>query len=88
MQESKVNINRIHSLYESLVKRHTSLDSTFHTILNEGMKAFNLSLGIISQIDGDSYALLAVSPEGKDLSAGQVFELKNTYCHRVVSEKK
>ncbi|VXD07143.1 Diguanylate cyclase [Enterobacterales bacterium 8AC] len=88
MQESKININRIHFLYEALVKRHTSLEETYHAILNEGLKAFNLSLGIISQIEGDCYSLLAVSPTGKEISAGMIFELKNTYCQRVVSERR
>lgn len=88
MQESKININRIHSLYEALVKRHTSLDETYHAILNEGLKAFDLSLGIISQIEGESYYLLAVSPTRKEISAGMIFELKNTYCQRVFSERK
>lgn len=88
MQESKININRIHFLYEALVKRHASPEETYHAILNEGLKAFNLSLGIISQIEGDRYFLLAVSPTGKDISAGMFFELKNTYCQRVVSERR
>ncbi|MCB5315113.1 sensor domain-containing diguanylate cyclase [Yersinia intermedia] len=88
MQESKVNINRIHSLYESLVKRHASLEDTYHAILNEGLKAFNLSLGIISQVDGDRYSLLAASPAGKNISAGMTFELKNTYCQLVINERK
>ncbi|WP_337925081.1 diguanylate cyclase [Serratia fonticola] len=88
MQESKININRIHYLYEALVKRHASPEETYHAILNEGLKAFNLSLGIISQIEGDRYFLLAVSPTGKKISAGMIFELKNTYCQRVVSERR
>ncbi len=88
MQESEININRIHFLYEALVKRHASLEETYHAILNEGLKAFDLSLGIISQIKGESYSLLAVSPTGKEISAGMVFELKNTYCQRVFSERR
>lgn len=88
MQESKININRIHFLYEALVKRHASPEETYHAILNEGLKAFNLSLGIISQIEGDRYFLRAVSPTGKDISAGMSFELKSTYCQRVVSERR
>ncbi|SUY95164.1 Signal transduction protein containing GAF and PtsI domains [Citrobacter freundii] len=88
MKGSKININRIHSLYEALARRHVSPEETYHAILTEGLKAFNLSLGIISQIEGDRYTLLAVSPIREDISAGMVFELKNTYCQRVVSEKK
>lgn len=88
MEESKININRIHFLYEALAKRHASPEETYHAILNEGLKAFNLSLGIISQIEGERYSLLAVSPTRGDISAGMVFELKDTYCQRVVSENR
>ncbi|HFO2533866.1 TPA: diguanylate cyclase [Yersinia enterocolitica] len=88
MEENKININRIHFLYEALAKRHASPEETYHAILNKGLKAFNLSLGIISQIEGDRYSLLSVSPTGGDISAGMVFELKNTYCQRVVNENR
>lgn len=88
MKENKMNINRLHFLYEALAKRYSSPEETYHSILNEGLKAFNLSLGIISQIEGDCYSLLAVSPRGGELSVGMVFELKNTYCQRVVDERK
>lgn len=88
MKENKININRIHFLYEALAKRHTSIEETYHAILNEGLKAFNLSLGIISQIENERYSLLAVSPPREDVSAGMVFDLKNTYCQRVVSENR
>lgn len=88
MEENKININRIHFLYEALAKRHASPEETYHAILNEGLKAFKLSLGIISQIEGDRYSLLAVSPTRGDISAGMVFELKDTYCQRVVSENR
>lgn len=88
MNESKININRIHFLYEALARKRVSPENTYHTILNEGLKAFNLSLGIISKIEGDRYSLLAVSPTRENISAGMVFDLKDTYCHRVVSERK
>jgi hypothetical protein len=42
MEENKININRIHFLYEALAKRHASPEETYH-ILNKGLKAFNLS---------------------------------------------
>ncbi|MBC3217247.1 sensor domain-containing diguanylate cyclase [Serratia fonticola] len=88
MSKNKVNTNRIHSLYEALVKRHPSLEATYYAILNEGLKAFNLSLGIISQVEDERYTLLAVSPINKEISPGMIFDLKNTYCQWVVNEKK
>lgn len=75
-KESKININRIHFLYEALARRRASPEETYHAILNQGLKAFNLSLGIISQIERERYSLLAVSPARDDISAGMVFELK------------
>lgn len=61
MPHKNPHINRIHILYKSMVKRYINIDETFRIILDEGLKAFNLSLGIVSQIDGDKYTLLAVS---------------------------
>lgn len=86
--QKKVNTNRIHSLYEALVKRHPSLEATYYAILNEGLKAFNLSLGIISQVEDERYTLLAVSPINQEISQGMIFELKNTHCQWVINEKK
>ena len=88
MKENNVNINRIHFLYEALAKRHASPEDKYLAILNEGLKAFDLSLGIISHIEGERYSLLAVSPTSGDISAGMVFELKNTYCQQVVRERR
>ncbi|EHE8216796.1 diguanylate cyclase [Salmonella enterica] len=82
------NISRIHSLYELLVNRYASPQEAFRAILNKGLKEFNLSLGIISKVERDNYFLLSVLPLDGDLSEGEVFELKKTYCQRVINEKK
>ncbi|MDS7877045.1 sensor domain-containing diguanylate cyclase [Klebsiella pasteurii] len=88
MPHKNPHINRIHILYKSMVKRYINIDETFRIILDEGLKAFNLSLGIVSQIDGDKYTLLAVSGAPDGVYPGLSLQLKNTYCKKVVDEKR
>lgn len=82
------HINRIHILYKMMVKKNISIDETFKTILEEGTKEFNLSLGIVSQINDDKYTLLAVSGAPDGIHTGLVLQLENTYCKKVVDEEK
>ncbi|EPS9631632.1 sensor domain-containing diguanylate cyclase [Klebsiella aerogenes] len=88
MTTRRQHINRIHVLYKSMVKRYVSIDETFKTILEEGVKAFDLSLGIVSQVEDDKYKLLAVSGAPDGVYKGLTLELKNTYCKKVIDDKK
>nr|AFK88893.1 hypothetical protein [Escherichia coli] len=82
------NISRIHSLYELFVNRYTSPQEAYRAILNKGLKAFNLSLGIISKVEGDHYFLLSVFPLNRDISEGQVFELKKPIANALSMKKR
>ncbi|GFM11837.1 hypothetical protein [Enterobacter sp. M4-VN] len=78
--------NRVHSLYEGLVHHSSSIETAFLTLLEEGLKSFNMTLGIISQIVDNRYTLLAVSPSLEGLSPGMTFDLQDTYCQLVVKK--
>jgi diguanylate cyclase (GGDEF)-like protein/PAS domain S-box-containing protein len=87
MMEMKKHANRIHSLYKSIIRRNGPVENIFKTILEEGLKAFDLSLGIISHIEGERYTILAASGTPKEITIGTTLELKNTYCQKVVRER-
>lgn len=85
--DPKSHSDRIHSLYESLVQQRSSLKNTFLRIINEGIKAFNLEIGIISKIEGSRYIIIdIIGYQGID--PGMEFNLADTYCQAVVREQK
>lgn len=86
MSEHHFRTNRLHSLYEALVHHASSPQVAFTTLLKEGLAAFNMTLGIISQIVDNRYTLLAVSPSLEGLSPGTTFDLQDTYCQLVVKK--
>lgn len=88
MEKKAKNINRVHCLYELFTKRHPSLNESYHFILNEGLKAFGLSLGVLSQINGERNTILAVTPKNRFISPGMVFELKKNHYQLVANERK
>ncbi|HDG9789121.1 TPA: diguanylate cyclase [Raoultella ornithinolytica] len=85
--EQKRHSDRIHSLYESLIQRSSNPRNTFSRMINEGIKAFDLEIGIISRIEKVKYTIISTIGH-KDIHPGMVFNLENTYCQTVVAEKK
>ncbi|HBS5979995.1 TPA: diguanylate cyclase [Klebsiella variicola] len=86
MSEHLFRTNRLHTLYEALVHHASSPQVAFITLLEEGLAAFDMKLGIISQIVDNRYTLLAVSPSLEGLSPGMTFDLQDTYCQLVVKK--
>ncbi len=75
-------INRINSL------EFESVEEVLKEFLLVGKKYFQLEYGIVSRVIDDKYVVLsAVSPKD-EIKSGDTYELQNTYCHRVVAEKK
>ncbi|ELV3374584.1 diguanylate cyclase [Enterobacter cloacae] len=87
MSEHLFRTNRLHSLYEALELHASSPQVAFTTLLEEGLAAFDMTLGIISQIVDNRYTLLAVSPSLEGLSPGMTFDLQDTYCQLVVKKR-
>lgn len=85
--KQKRHSGRIHSLYDSLVHRDFHLEDILIRIINEGIKAFDLEIGIISRIENSKYTIIGSSGH-KDIHPGMIFNLENTYCQAVVAEKK
>ncbi|EMN8534223.1 diguanylate cyclase [Enterobacter hormaechei] len=86
MSEHLFRTNRLHSLYQALARHASSPQAAFITLLEEGLTAFNMTLGIISQIVDNRYTLHAVSPSLEGMSPGMTFDIQGTYCQLVVEK--
>jgi GAF domain-containing protein len=59
----------------------------FDEIITEGLEFFSLSMGIVSQIDNDSYEIMAVKSDTNVFVPGEIFPLQKTYCRDVVEKR-
>lgn len=67
---------------------YLSRKQLFDEIIDDGLKTLNLSMGIVSRIENDSYTILAVKSETNVFVAGETFALQDTFCRDVyLSEK-
>jgi len=57
-----------------------SLTQELLGILRQGKAAFGLAVGIVSQIEGQDYLVVAIDSDYEELRAGDVYELGDTYC--------
>ncbi len=53
--------------------------------LEDGNKKFNLELAIVSQIENDTYMLIAVDDSSNTFKSNDVFPLGDTYCRDVIN---
>lgn len=63
-------------------------DSKVSELLEMGCEVFDMPLGIVSQIEGDSYTIMYACSPGGVLVPGTVYDLNKTYCvHTLKSEE-
>lgn len=78
------HFKEIHRLATSSYgNRHLLLDDYLHT----GKKIFEMSTGIISQIDHGQYTILAASDAHGKVNSGDVYSLTDTLCEEVYAKK-
>lgn len=71
----------IHRLYDITSRYDDGLSEQMAGLLRLGLERFELDIGIVSLIVGDTYEVVAaVAPGGVALGPGDTFELGNTYC--------
>lgn len=76
--ESEVVIRRLYQITNDYRK---GFDNQIAQLLNMGLERFNLDIGILSKIDGNTYFVEhCVKPEDVDLHRGDTFEYCSTYC--------
>lgn len=75
---------RIRSLYTVAAQTATSTAEQLAQTLALGCKALGLDIGIVSQIEGDSYTVVATHCPAGGIEAGQVFDLGDTFCNETL----
>ena len=74
---------RLKQLHRLATINYSRLEDFFADYIETGCQMFNLSTGIVSQVNGDTYTILAVhSP--LNLSVGFEANCKDTYCAEVI----
>lgn len=71
----------IRTLYEISGEYNLGLKHQIHRILQLGLERFDLNIGILSKIEGDTYTVVQqISPPHVALQNGVEFPLGRTYC--------
>lgn len=80
------DIKRIHALSS---EHYASFEALINQYLKAGLEIFSMETGIVSHINSSActYRVEAVVSPLDVLSVGDIFELKDTYCHEVVQTK-
>lgn len=76
--ESENVIRRLHEITQSYDK---GFDFQMHALIQLGLERFNLDIGILAQVEGDTYTIRhCICPEYMPLMPGNAFEFGMTYC--------
>ena len=71
----------IHRLYEITSHYDAGFEQQMMELLQLGLDRFELDIGIVSHIQGETYEVVAaVAPAGVQLGKGDTFEFAETYC--------
>ena len=62
-----------------------SFEATVEAMLELGVDYLDVDIGIFASVDDDEYAVEAAVPDNVPITAGDSFDLDNTYCERVVA---
>jgi PAS domain S-box-containing protein len=79
--------DRIKQLHRLATAEHQQLEIIFTDYLQTGCQMFNLSTGIISQVQDNIYQIVAVQ-SSLDLAVGYKTACHHTYCAEVIETKK
>ncbi|TKB79544.1 MAG: PAS domain S-box protein [Nitrospira sp.] len=74
----------IRELYQLSSDTSVSFEEKMRRLLAMGCRRFRLPIGILSQIEGDRYEVVAVQAPGDSIARGTVFPLGHTYCRETL----
>lgn len=79
-QELRESEASIRALYQVTSAQKLSFEERLQSLLGMGCQQFGLETGILSQIQGDNYQVIAVQSLDNSIKQGQVFNLEVTFC--------
>ncbi|ERH06019.1 MAG: PAS sensor histidine kinase [Halonotius sp. J07HN4] len=82
---------RIEAKNDALRRFHTittdkerSFEATVESMLDLGVDYLDVDIGVFASVDDDTYAVEVAAPEDGPITAGDSFDLAETYCERVI----
>lgn len=70
----------LEQLHEITTNNQLAFNDKISQLLQLGMRYFNLSMGIVSKIENNTYTVLHVCGDANTLAPGTIFTLNDTYC--------
>lgn len=67
--------------------KYSTREKLYKSYLEVGMKHFGMEFGIVSRIRDDEYQVAACITPDQSIESDNVFEVKGTYCRRVIEDK-
>ena len=77
LQDSEASIR---ALYEVSAARKLSFDQRFQELLAMGCRHFDLDYGILAQIEGKRYEVIAAQVPDNSFAKGDVFNVRDCFC--------
>ena len=77
LQESEAAIR---ALYDITAAYDLTFEERFQRLLAMGCQHFNLDFGFLAHIQGERYEVVSVQTPDQSAKAGDIFEVKQTYC--------
>ncbi len=78
--EVQESAERLQLLLQATSDSSESLSAQIHNTLSLTTRLLGLDIGILSRVEGETYAVENVYAPGTDLAPGQTFDLGQTYC--------
>ena len=74
----------IRALYEVTASPKLDFDQSLQALLTLGRQQFGLDLGVVSQVEGDCYEVIAAQLPNNRSIKGVTLNLAQTYCHETL----
>lgn len=81
LQESELLIRSLHQVATNL---RLNIKERFQQVLEMGCRHFNLDFGFLASIEGNDFKVIAVQTPDNSISAGDVFDVRNSYCQETI----
>ena len=87
-QELRDSESLIRALYQVTTNPKLSFNQRLQNLLKIGCQYFGLDFGIAAQLKGDLCQVIAAQSPDNFIKVGDVYELRQTFCHEVSKEDK
>ena len=87
LAQTRMQQQALRALNDMAAEPSLDINTRLHNALRLGCDYLGLDLGIVSQIEGDTFTILAQQSPDQTLHDGDVFDLSQTFCSLVMDQK-